>query len=118
MELYEFHKKQGKIATVTAIQPSGRWGSLDIDANHIVKGFKEKPKGDGGWINGGFFVLENTFFDYISDQSDDIVLEKEPLEALAKEGQLSSFQHEGFWQAMDTLRDKNHLEDLGKYGIR
>ncbi|TGN08023.1 glucose-1-phosphate cytidylyltransferase [Leptospira ilyithenensis] len=114
LELYEFHKKQGKIATVTAIQPSGRWGSLDIDANHIVKGFKEKPKGDGGWINGGFFVLENSFFDYISDRSDDIVLEKEPLEALAKEGQLSSFQHEGFWQAMDTLRDKNHLEDLWK----
>ena len=96
-------------ATVTAIQPPGRYGALAMDED-MVLGFQEKPKGDGGWINGGFFVLSPKVLDYID--SDDSTWEQEPLITLAEQGQLLAYKHEGFWQAMDTLREKNLLEDL------
>jgi glucose-1-phosphate cytidylyltransferase len=96
--------------TVTATQPVGRFGALTLDRDNIVKSFMEKPIGDGGWINGGFFVMEPDVFRYIADDS--TTLEREPMERLAGEGQLVAFKHYGFWQAMDTLRDKNHLEVL------
>ncbi|UOD35666.1 glucose-1-phosphate cytidylyltransferase [Deferribacteraceae bacterium V6Fe1] len=108
-ELLEFHKKHGKYATLTAVQPSGRFGALDLNENE-VKAFEEKPKGDGSWINGGFFVLQPQIFDYI--KGDDTIWEKEPLENLAKAGQLISYKHTGFWKPMDTLRDKRELEAL------
>ena len=107
--LIDFHRAHGKHATVTAIQPPGRYGALDMDAS-VVRTFQEKPAGDGAWINGGFFVLEPTVFDYI--EGDHMSWESQPLQQLASEGQLMAYQHGGFWQAMDTLRDKNHLEDL------
>jgi glucose-1-phosphate cytidylyltransferase len=108
-KLIEFHKKHGKYATVTAVQPSGRFGALEIEGEKVIS-FKEKPKGDGSWINGGFFVLEPEIFDYI--EGDDTIWEEKPLENLAKDGQLMAFKHEGFWKAMDTLRDKRELEAL------
>ena len=111
----DFHKKHGKMATVTAIQPPGRYGALQIDKVKNVGAFQEKPAGDGAWINGGFFVLNNAVIDkYIHDDS--IPFEQDPLKNLAKDGQLQAFQHEGFWQPMDTLRDKNLLEDLWATG--
>jgi glucose-1-phosphate cytidylyltransferase len=112
--LVDFHKSHGKLATVSSIQPLGRFGALDIDNSNLVRGFKEKPKGDGAWINGGFFVMEPSVLDYIDN--DATVLEKEPLEKLAHDGQLLAFKHSGFWQPMDTLRDKNHLDGLWKSG--
>ena len=108
-KLIEFHKNNKTIATVTAVQPPGRFGTLDISGNKITK-FKEKPAGDGNWINGGYFVLEPSVFDYLKD--DITVWEREPLERLAKENQLSAFKHNGFWQPLDTLRDKNYLDAL------
>jgi glucose-1-phosphate cytidylyltransferase len=111
-ELVAYHKAHGKLATVTSIQPSGRFGALEFAADNIVCGFKEKPKGDGGWINAGFFVLEPQIFDYLT--GDETILENEPLANLVKDGELVAFKHSGFWQPMDTLRDKNHLEDLWK----
>lgn len=108
-KLVEFHRTHGKLATVTAIQPPGRYGALAMDGSSVL-GFQEKPKGDGGWINGGFFVLSPKVLDYID--SDDTTWEQEPLITLASEGQLQAYQHEGFWQAMDTLREKNLLEEL------
>lgn len=113
-DLVAQHKSHGKLATVTSIQPAGRFGSLDLDSENLVLGFKEKPKGDGAWINGGFFVLEPEVLNYIS--GDSTVLEKEPLEGLARDKQLVSYKHPGFWQPMDTLRDKNHLDELWKSG--
>jgi glucose-1-phosphate cytidylyltransferase len=113
-ELVDYHKAHGKLATVTSTQPSGRFGALDLDGGNKVHGFQEKPKGDGAWINAGFFVMQPEIFDYIAD--DGTVLEKEPLENLAKDGQLMAYRHSGFWQPMDTLRDKIHLEDLWKTG--
>jgi len=110
-DLVEFHKKNGRYATLTAVQPSGKFGALEIDQKNDVHSFQEKPKGDGAWINGGFFVLEPQIFNYIK-QSDETVWEREPLENLAKDNQLSAFKHEGFWHPMDTLRDKNELESL------
>ena len=107
---WPYHKAHGKLATVTSIQPAGRFGALELDSDNLVQGFQEKPKGDGAWINGGFFIMEPGVLDYIS--GDATVLEKEPLEALAREGQLVAYKHHGFWQPMDTLRDKNYLEDL------
>ncbi len=105
-----FHKKHGKLATVTAIQPPGRYGALEMDGD-AVESFQEKPKGDGAWINGGFFVFNPSFIDkYIA--GDDMPLEIDPLRRLASDGQLRAYRHTGFWQAMDTLRDKNQLEDL------
>jgi glucose-1-phosphate cytidylyltransferase len=107
------HKRAKRLATVTAVQPPGRFGMLDISGN-AVSGFVEKPEGDGGWINGGFFVLEPQVVDYISDDSS--IWEREPLQRLARENQLTSFIHRDFWQPMDTLRDKLHLEDLWEKG--
>jgi len=112
-ELIKFHKNQNTIATVTSVQPPGRYGLLDIQEDKISK-FLEKPSGDGNWINGGFFVLEPKVFDYLKDDS--TVWEKEPLEKLAKDGQLSAYLHTGFWQPLDTLRDKNYLEKLWASG--
>lgn len=110
-EQIAFHKDHGKIATVTAIQPPGRYGALNIDGS-IVRNFHEKPVGDGRWINGGFFVLEPSVFEYLD--GDQTSWEDQPLQRLAEDGQLIAFRHFGFWQAMDTLRDKNMLEDLWK----
>jgi glucose-1-phosphate cytidylyltransferase len=107
--LIDFHKQHGKLATVTAVQPPGRYGALDVQGQ-VVIGFQEKPLGDGGWINGGFFVLEPAVIDYIED--DATTWEFEPMRALASEGQLMSHLHRGFWQPMDTLRDRHYLEDL------
>lgn len=106
--LVAFHKKHGKMATVTAVEPGGRFGSLNIDDDKVT-GFLEKPKGEVGWINGGFFVLSPKVIPYIAD--DDTVWEREPMERLAAEGQMQAYKHDGFWQAMDTLREKNILED-------
>lgn len=107
--LIAYHRDHGRKATVTAIQPPGRYGSLVID-NGAVPQFQEKPAGDGTWINGGFFVLEPEVLEYID--GDATVWEQEPLQRLAREGQLSAYKHTGFWQAMDTLREKNLLEDM------
>jgi glucose-1-phosphate cytidylyltransferase len=112
-DLIEFHKQQGTYATVTAIQPPGRFGALNIERNR-VRAFAEKPHGDSTWINGGFFVLEPEIFSLIKD--DETVWEREPLEKLALEGQLAAFKHTGFWRPMDTLRDKMHLEELWQSG--
>jgi glucose-1-phosphate cytidylyltransferase len=107
-KLLEFHQKHGKLATMTAIQPEGRFGALDITTDNRIKSFVEKPKGDGAWVNGGFFVLDPKVLDYI--EGDYTVFEKEPLENLAKDNQLMAYKHYGFWQCMDTMRDKNRLE--------
>ena len=112
--LVDFHRTHGKLATVTSTQPSGRFGAMDVDENSMVKGFQEKPQGDGSWINAGFFVMQPEVIDYIDD--DGTFLEREPLENLARDGELAAFKHAGFWQPMDTLRDKNLLEDLWKSG--
>ena len=112
-KLIAHHNQQGALATMTAIQPPGRYGSLDISDGYI-KRFQEKPKGDGAWINGGFFVLEPGVIEYI--QGDDTSWEGEPLACLAREGRLCAFRHDGFWQAMDTLRDKVKLEELWQSG--
>ena len=108
-KLINFHKNSKTLATVTAVQPPGRFGTLDISGNKITN-FKEKPAGDGNWINGGFFVLEPKIFDYID--GDSTIWERQPLEKLANDGQLAAFRHTDFWQPLDTLRDKNHLENL------
>ncbi|MED4912162.1 glucose-1-phosphate cytidylyltransferase [Brevibacillus centrosporus] len=113
-ELVNFHSSHGKQVTLTAAQPPGRFGSLDVTNESVVTGFQEKPKGDGGWINAGFFVMEPGVFKYL--EGDHTVLEKEPLERLAKDGQLMAYKHSGFWHPMDTLRDRNYLEDLWKLG--
>jgi len=112
-ELIKFHKSHGKFATLTAIQPPGRFGALNLDGDRI-NSFQEKPQGDGAWINGGFFVLSPDVIDYIED--DNTTWEKQPMEKLAKEGQLKAYFHHGFWQPMDTLRDKVHLEELWQSG--
>ena len=112
--LIDHHNFHGRKATVTAVQPPGRYGSLQLNDDCLVEGFQEKPQGDGGWINGGFFVLNPSVLDHISDDS--TVWEQEPLKALASEGQLTSFYHDGFWQPMDTLRDKQLLEKLWSEG--
>lgn len=113
-ELLKFHENNNKIATMTAIQPDGRFGVLDIDSydNSTITCFREKYKEDGGWINGGFMVLEPDIFDYI--EGDDTVLEKTPLESLADEHELVAYKHYGFWKCMDTQRDKYMLENLIK----
>ena len=108
-ELLSFHKKHGKHATMTAVQPAGRFGALELEETSVTR-FLEKPAGEGGWINGGFFVLNRSVFDYID--GDLTLWEKEPLERIARDNQLEAFKHFGFWQPMDTLRDKNHLEEL------
>jgi glucose-1-phosphate cytidylyltransferase len=108
-ELIAFHRQHGKLATMTATQPPGRFGALQMDG-HAVTSFLEKPTGDGGWINGGFFVLSPKTLDLI--EGDETIWERDPLETLARDKQLQAYFHSGFWQPMDTLRDKNHLEDL------
>ena len=108
-ELVEFHKKSKTKSTITAIQPAGRFGALDINSN-LVNEFIEKPAGDGNWINGGFMICEPEILDLI--ESDETVFEQYPLQTLAKSGQLSAYKHNGFWQCMDTLRDKIYLNDL------
>jgi len=112
-KIVAFHKDHGKHATVTAVQPPGRFGALDIQGT-TVRSFAEKPHGDGAYVNGGFFVLNPNVIDLI--ESDDTVWERTPLELLAKDGQLQAFRHDGFWQPMDTLRDKIYLEDLWQSG--
>jgi len=112
-KLITFHKSHGKEATVTAVQPPGRFGALDIDGT-TVKKFIEKPHGNGTYINGGFFVLSSKVIDLIKDDS--TIWEREPLENLAASNQLQAFTHNGFWQPMDTLRDKHHLEELWASG--
>jgi glucose-1-phosphate cytidylyltransferase len=107
--LIAFHKEQGRLATLTGVQPPGRFGALQV-AGHRVNSFQEKPEGDGSWINGGFFVLEPSVVDLV--ENDATVWERKPLETLAKNQQLSIYKHQGFWQPMDTLRDKQHLEEL------
>jgi glucose-1-phosphate cytidylyltransferase len=107
-ELVQFHQQHGKLCTVTAVQPSGRFGALNINENEQVLSFMEKPKGDGSWINGGFFVCQPEVFNYID--GDLTTWEKEPMENIAKDGEMFTYKHEGFWKPMDTLRDKHELE--------
>ena len=110
-KLIQHHKLNKKLATMTVVQPQGRFGIVDINKkNNLVKNFSEKPKGDGSWINGGFFVLKKEIFKYLKD--DNTVWEKQPLEKLAKNSELSAFRHNGFWYAMDTMRDKQYLDSL------
>jgi len=112
--LISFHENHGKKLTLTAVQPEGRYGSLNIDSDGIVKSFKEKPKGDGVWINGGFFVCDSSIINYIN--SDNTVFEEGPLETIAKENELKALKHNGFWGCMDTLRDKSNLSQLWDKG--
>jgi glucose-1-phosphate cytidylyltransferase len=114
-ELFETHKNSNKYLTVTSVQPHGRFGALNLSASNEVLSFLEKPKGDGSWINGGFFVCQPEVFNYIA--GDDTIFEKDPMEALAHEGNMQAYLHNGFWKPMDTLRDKVELEqywDSGK----
>ncbi|WP_223069513.1 glucose-1-phosphate cytidylyltransferase [Paenibacillus caui] len=113
-ELVTFHKTHGKLATVTAVQPFGRFGALTISEDGKVSGFNEKMKGDGKWVSGGFFVLQPEVFNYL--EGDATVFEQEPLVKLAESGELLAYRHNGFWYAMDTLRDKNHLQSLWDSG--
>ena len=115
-ELFDFHKKNNKKVTVTVVQPSGRFGSIQFDSKEEVKvfAFQEKPKGDGAWINGGFFVCEPAIFDYIDD--DKTIWERKPLECLAANGELVAYRHYGFWRPMDTLREKTELEEMWNTG--
>lgn len=114
-KLIEFHKAEGGLATLTAVQPPGRFGAISWkDEQTRIDRFYEKPSGDGSWVNGGYFVLEPEVIDYVTDDS--TVWEQEPLNKLAQDGQLFAFKHDGFWQPMDTLRDKNHLEELWRSG--
>ena len=108
-ELIAFHREMGLKATLTAVQPPGRFGALNLDGNKIT-GFQEKPVGDGGWVNGGFFVCSPSVLDLI--EGDDTIWERHPLEQLAAQNNLAAYFHHGFWQPMDTLRDKTHLEEL------
>ena len=109
--LIKCHIASGKLVTLTSVQPGGRFGSIEIADSGKVESFKEKPVGDGAWINGGFFVMEPGVFDYLND-GDMTVLERKPLERLAESGQLNAYKHSGFWRPMDTLRDKNELNDM------
>ncbi len=109
-KLLEFHKRKNKTVTMTSVQPDGRFGSFEQDDEGNVKSFLEKPKGDGSWVNGGFFVCKQEIFEYI--ENDQTVLEKAPLSTLAQKGQLVTYQHQGFWKCMDTLRDKVELNQL------
>ena len=113
-ELLEYHRSHGKMATITAAQPGGRFGILDIENDGTITNFKEKKKEDGGWINAGFMVLEPSIMDLI--EGDDTVFEKYPLAEAARMGQLNAYRHKGFWQCMDTLREKNLLESLWQSG--
>jgi glucose-1-phosphate cytidylyltransferase len=107
--LLAFHESHGRLATLTAVRPPSRFGAVDLDGDHVVE-FSEKPQAEAGWINGGFFIFEHAVLDLLAD--DATVLEREPLEALARDGQLMAYRHEGFWEPMDTERDRNHLVSL------
>ena len=111
-KLIECHSKSGKTVTLTAVQPSGRFGALSISENNKITQFQEKPVGDGSWINGGFFVCENKALDYIAPDDPFVIWEREPLQALANDGQLNAYKHEGFWHPMDMLKDKEELNKL------
>ena len=111
LELVQFHKSHGKTVTMMSAQPDGRFGALDIGENNQVQEFKEKPKGDGGWVNAGFFVCEPKVFDYIT-QDDSLVFEQSPLKELAKDSEIFTYKHNGFWKPMDSLKDKNDLNTL------
>ena len=114
-KLIGFHREQKSLATLTAVQPPGRFGAFNLDRDQYkISTFKEKPQGDGAWINGGFFVAEPSVMDYI--ENDSIVWEREPMEMLASDGMLAAYRHHGFWQPMDTLRDKMYLEGLWASG--
>ncbi|KJS32203.1 MAG: glucose-1-phosphate cytidylyltransferase [Desulfatitalea sp. BRH_c12] len=114
-QLIAFHRQQKTLATLTAVQPPGRFGAFNLDKDqNRISSFKEKPQGDSAWVNGGFFVLEPKIIDYI--EGDETVWEQAPMERLAREDQLAAYRHQGFWQPMDTLRDKNVLEDLWQSG--
>lgn len=113
-KLVEYHKNNKRFLTVTAVQPSGRFGALNLSEKNEVNSFMEKPKGDGSWINGGFFVCEPQVFDYI--ENDSTVFEREPMERIARDNQMMAFKHGGFWRPMDTLRDKNELMELWDKG--
>lgn len=111
-ELIKFHNAHKGLMTMTAVQPSGRFGALNINPHAQITSFKEKPAGDGAWINGGFFVCEPEVFDFIEENNNKVTFEKEPLENLASSGNLCAYKHNGFWRPMDTLRDKNELNEL------
>ena len=113
-ETVKFHQHHGKLLTMTAIQPEGRFGALGIDNQQTINSFLEKPKGDNAWINGGFFVCQPEVINYID--GDNTIFEREPLEKLASEGNLKAYKHDGFWQCMDTLRDKTKLDELWDSG--
>ena len=108
--LVDFHKNHGKKITMTAVQPDGRFGSLNIEKSGVVSNFKEKPKGDGAWVNGGFFVCDSSILKYIADES--TVFEQQPLQKLAEDNELMVFKHHGFWSCMDSLNDKNNLCEM------
>jgi len=110
-ELIKSHEASKKYATLTSVQPSGRFGALDIEEDGTIVSFKEKPEGDNAWINGGFFIMEHNVFDYLND-GNKTILERKPLETLAEQGQLNAYKHTGFWRAMDTLKDKNDLTEM------
>ena len=112
--LKAFHESHGKLATITAVRPPGRFGTLTIAPDQLITTFQEKPVSEGGWINGGFAVLSPKTLDYVDD--DAMAWERKPLETLAKDGQLKAFFHEGFWQPMDTMRDKIYLEEQWRTG--
>ena len=108
-DILKFHQRHGKLATLTAVRPPARFGTMEFDGDRVVN-FEEKPQARGGWINGGFFVMEPGVFDYL--HGDQTILEREPLEKLAADGELMAYRHEGFWHCMDTMRDKIHLQEL------
>jgi glucose-1-phosphate cytidylyltransferase len=112
--LVNFHKQHGQIGTMTSVQPMGRFGAVNMDGAGTINSFQEKPRGDGAWINGGFFVFSSKIFDYI--EGDATVFEKEPLETLAQDGHLKAFKHKSYWQPMDTLREKKEMEKLWSTG--
>lgn len=114
-QLVKFHKSHGKAATVTAIQPEARFGGMELGDDNVVRRFKEKPRGDGKWINGGFFVLSPRVFDYLEGDMDDIMWEDSPMENLSHNGQLMAYRHNGFWKCMDAMRDKLELESLWQH---
>ena len=115
-DLVDFHKKSGKFMTMTSVQPSGRFGALNISQDNTITSFTEKPKGDGNWINGGFFVCQPEVFDFIEPNNPNEIFERKPLESIANAGQLVAYKHDGFWRPMDTLRDKIELDEMWASG--
>ena len=115
LKLIDFHKKSGGLITLTSVLPEGKFGALEIDNQQKINSFKEKPRGDGSWINGGFFVCQPEVFDYIDDDNQ-VFFEKEPLQNLANDGKLFAYYHDGFWKPMDTLREKEQLQEMVNSG--